>query len=66
MAVEETGFGIVEDKVFKNHMGSGMMYNAIKDLKTQGVIKEDKANGTVEVYHGILNGLNMARHQIVN
>jgi len=49
MAVEETGFGIVEDKVFKNHMGSGMMYHAIKDLKTQGVIKEDKANGTVEV-----------------
>ncbi|SFE34457.1 acetaldehyde dehydrogenase [Peptostreptococcaceae bacterium pGA-8] len=49
MAVEETGFGIVEDKVFKNHMATGMLYESIKDMKTQGIIGEDKINKTVEV-----------------
>lgn len=49
MAVEETGFGIAKDKLFKNHMASGMLYDYIKDMKTQGIIKEDKALGTVEV-----------------
>lgn len=49
MAVEETGFGIVNDKVYKNHMATGMLYESIKDMKTQGIIKEDKANGTIEI-----------------
>ena len=49
MAVEETGFGIVGDKVFKNHMASGMLYESVKDMKTQGILKEDKANKTVEI-----------------
>lgn len=41
MAVEETGFGKVEDKTYKNHLASVILYNAIKDMKTIGVIKED-------------------------
>ena len=45
MAVEETGMGIVEDKVIKNHYASEYIYNAYKDTKTCGVIEEDKANG---------------------
>ncbi|XVG94855.1 acetaldehyde dehydrogenase (acetylating) [Eubacteriales bacterium KG127] len=49
MAVKETGFGIVEDKVYKNHMASGMVYEYIKDMKTQGIINEDKVNKTVEL-----------------
>ncbi len=49
MAVEETGFGIVNDKVYKNHMASGMLYHEIKNMKTQGVIKEDIENRTIEV-----------------
>ena len=49
MAVEETGFGIVEDKVYKNHMATGLLYESIKDMKTQGIIKENKENRTVEI-----------------
>ena len=49
MAVEETGFGIVKDKVYKNHLASGILYESIKDMKTQGILKEDKENRTVEV-----------------
>lgn len=44
-AVEETGMGIVEDKVIKNHYASEYIYNAYKDTKTCGVIEEDKAFG---------------------
>lgn len=43
MAVEETGFGIIEDKLFKNHMATGMLYEDIRDMKTQGIIAEDKS-----------------------
>ncbi len=46
MAVEETGMGIVEDKVIKNHYASEYIYNAYRDTKTCGVIEEDKAFGT--------------------
>lgn len=49
MAVEETGFGVVEDKVYKNHMASGMLYESIKDMKTVGIINKDDVNKTVEV-----------------
>ena len=45
LAVEETGMGIVEDKVIKNHYASEYIYNAYKDTKTCGVIEEDKAFG---------------------
>ncbi len=49
MAVEETGMGIVEDKVIKNNYASEYIYNAYKDTKTCGVIEEDKAFGTKKV-----------------
>ena len=46
MAVEETGMGIVEDKVIKNHYASEYIYNAYRHEKTCGVIEENKAYGT--------------------
>ena len=49
MAVEETGMGIVEDKVIKNHYASEYIYNAYKDTKTCGIIEEDKAYGIKKV-----------------
>ena len=45
LAVEETGMGIVEDKVIKNHYAAEYIYNAYRDTKTCGVIEEDKAYG---------------------
>ena len=45
MAVEETGMGIVEDKVIKNHYAAEYIYNAYRYTKTCGVIEEDKAYG---------------------
>ena len=45
MAREETGMGIVEDKVIKNHYASEYIYNAYKDVKTCGVLEEDPAFG---------------------
>ncbi len=49
MAVEETGFGIVQDKVFKNHMATGMLYDSIKDMKTQGILRADKEKKLFEI-----------------
>ena len=49
MAVEETGMGIVEDKVIKNHYAAEYIYNAYKDTKTCGVLEEDKAFGIKKV-----------------
>jgi acetaldehyde dehydrogenase (acetylating) len=49
MAVEETGFGIWEDKVLKNLLGSRMVYDYMKDLKTVGIISEDKDKKTVDI-----------------
>jgi len=49
MAVEETGMGIVEDKVIKNHYAAEYIYNAYKDTKTCGVIEEDKAYGIKKI-----------------
>lgn len=49
MAVAETGMGIVEDKVIKNHYASEYIYNAYKHTKTCGVIEEDKAFGIKKV-----------------
>lgn len=45
MAVEETGMGIAEDKVIKNHFASEYIYNKHKDAKTCGVVSEDRTNG---------------------
>lgn len=45
LAVEETGMGIVEDKVIKNHFASEYIYNKYKDAVTCGVVEEDKAYG---------------------
>lgn len=49
LAVEETGMGIVEDKVIKNHYASEYIYNAYKNVKTCGVIEEDKAFGIKKI-----------------
>ncbi|CUH93770.1 bifunctional acetaldehyde-CoA/alcohol dehydrogenase [Herbinix luporum] len=48
-AVEETGMGIVEDKVIKNHFAAEYIYNAYKDTKTCGVLEEDKAFGIKKI-----------------
>ena len=49
MAVEETGMGVIEDKVIKNHYASEYIYNAYRNTKTCGVIEEDKAYGIKKV-----------------
>ncbi len=49
LAVEETGMGVVEDKVIKNHYASEYIYNAYRDTKTCGVVEEDKAYGIKKV-----------------
>ena len=49
MAVEETGMGIVEDKVIKNHYASEYIYNAYKNTRTCGVIEEDKGFGYTRI-----------------
>ena len=49
MAVEETGMGVVEDKVIKNNYAAEYIYNAYKNTKTCGVIEEDKAYGIKKV-----------------
>lgn len=49
MAVEETGMGIVEDKVIKNHYAAEYIYNAYKNTKTCGVIEEDPAYGIKKI-----------------
>lgn len=59
MAVEETGFGKVEDKTYKNHMASTLLYDAIKDMKTIGIINEDPVARTMDVADpvGLLMGI---------
>ncbi len=49
MAVEETGMGVVEDKVIKNHYAAEYIYNKYKDTKTCGVISRDTAFGMTEI-----------------
>lgn len=49
LAAEETGMGIVEDKVIKNHYASEYIYNAYKDAKTCGILEEDSAYGTMKI-----------------
>ena len=59
MANEDTGFGIVEDKVVKNVFGSYNVYNAIKDMKTIGVIDRNDEKGlvTIAVPLGVVAGI---------
>ncbi len=47
MAVEETGMGIAEDKVIKNHFAAEYIYNKFKNTKTCGIIEDDKENGMI-------------------
>ena len=49
MAVEETGMGVVEDKIIKNHYAAEYIYNAYRDTKTCGVIEEDKSAGIKKI-----------------
>lgn len=49
MAVEETGMGIVEDKVIKNHYASEYIYNAYRTTKTCGVIEKDESAGITKI-----------------
>ena len=49
MAVEETGMGVAEDKVIKNHYAAEYIYNKYKDVKTCGVIEEDEAFGVKKI-----------------
>ena len=49
MAVEETGMGIMEDKVIKNHYAAEYVYNAYKNTQTCGVVEEDKAYGLKKI-----------------
>ena len=49
LAVIETGMGVVEDKVIKNHYAAEYIYNHYKDTKTCGVIEEDKAAGIKKI-----------------
>ena len=59
MAVEETGFGKVEDKTYKNHMASTLLYDSIKDMKTIGIVNEDPVARTMDVADpvGLLMGI---------
>lgn len=49
LAVKETGMGVVEDKVIKNHFASEYIYNAYRDTITCGVIEEDKTYGITKI-----------------
>lgn len=59
MAVEETGMGVLEDKIIKNHFASEYIFNKHKNAKTCGIIKEDIINGTKIVAEplGIIAGI---------
>ena len=59
MAVEETGMGVLEDKIIKNHFASEYIYNKHKGVKTCGIVKRDKANGikVVAAPLGVLAGV---------
>ena len=59
LAVEESGMGIVEDKVIKNHFASEYIYNAYKDEKTCGILSEDLTYGTITIAEpiGIICGI---------
>ena len=53
MAVEETGMGIVEDKVIKNNYAAEHIYNAYKNVQTCGIFERNEAYGTTRLYEPI-------------
>lgn len=59
MAVTESGMGVIEDKVIKNHFASEYIYNAYKDEKTCGVLETDETFGTITIAEpiGIICGI---------
>nr|WP_294506877.1 bifunctional acetaldehyde-CoA/alcohol dehydrogenase [uncultured Victivallis sp.] len=59
MAVAESGMGVVEDKVIKNHFASEYIYNKYRDMKTCGVIEENEAYGIAKVAEpvGVIAGI---------
>lgn len=59
MAVEETGMGVVEDKVIKNHFASEYIFNKYKDEKTCGILSEDEEAGSMTVAEpmGVICGI---------
>ena len=59
MAVEETGMGVVEDKVIKNHFAAEYIYNKFKNTKTCGILEEDKDNGLIKMAEplGVIAGV---------
>jgi acetaldehyde dehydrogenase/alcohol dehydrogenase len=59
LAVEETGMGVIEDKVIKNHFASEYIYNSYKDEKTCGILSEDDEAGTITIAEpmGVICGL---------
>jgi len=59
MAVEETGFGKVADKTYKNHLASVVLYDSIREMKTIGVIKEDTAAQIIDIAEpvGLIMGI---------
>lgn len=59
MAVEETGMGVIEDKIIKNHFSAEYIYNKYKDTRTCGIIERDKVNGLTKVASpiGVIAGI---------
>jgi len=59
LAVEETGMGVMEDKVIKNHFASEYIYNSYKDVKTCGVLENDESFGYLQIAEpiGIIAGV---------
>lgn len=59
MACEETGMGIVEDKVIKNHFASEIIYNKYRDEKTCGVVEKDECYGIEKIAEplGVIAGI---------
>ena len=59
MAVEETGMGLLEDKVIKNHFAAEYIYNKYKDEKTCGVIERDETYGITKIAEpiGVVAGI---------
>ena len=49
MAVEETGFGKVADKTYKNHLASTILYQSFRNMKTMGILEEDPVNGIIKI-----------------
>jgi len=59
MAVEESGMGILEDKVIKNHFASEYIYNQYKDSRTCGIVEEDPSAGIIKIAEpiGVIGGV---------